>query len=92
LKTPEGIVHGRWVGQLPAFLRDQKYIRLERGLVRPTTHTLTVLAEPLGLLPYDLLCFPDQDDRRKVIDATRTSDEQTIRQVLKRLQGHHRSR
>lgn len=34
---------------------------MERGLVRPTVHTLAALAERLGCLLQDLLTFPDQE-------------------------------
>lgn len=44
---------------------------IERGLVRPTVHTLQVLADHLGVLPLDLLTFPDEDLRQALIDQTR---------------------
>lgn len=44
---------------------------IERGLVRPTAHTLKDLAEVLGVLPLDLLTFPEKDVRQDLIDRTR---------------------
>ncbi len=46
---------------------------IERGLVRPTVHTLKAIADRLGVLPLDLLCFPEADDRQRWIDRTRNS-------------------
>lgn len=44
---------------------------LERGLVRPTVHTLQALADRLGVLLVDLVCQPGRSDREHVIDQTR---------------------
>lgn len=55
---------------------------IEKGLVRPTAHTLKVLAEALDLLPLDLLTFPDQDDRQQLIDRTRHVEGAILRRWL----------
>ncbi len=55
---------------------------IERGLVRPTAHTLSVLAEALDLLPLDLVTFPDRDVRQQLIDRTRHVDVATLRRWL----------
>jgi transcriptional regulator with XRE-family HTH domain len=64
---------------------------IERGLVRPTAHTLKVIADGLGVLPLDLLTFPDQDERQKVIDATRESSPEALKRALRELSAHPRS-
>lgn len=56
---------------------------LERGLARPTIHTLKVLAERLEVDVLDLLTFPDQGDRQKLVDLTRHLGRGTIRKLLK---------
>ncbi|MDC3959560.1 helix-turn-helix domain-containing protein [Polyangium jinanense] len=56
---------------------------LERGLARPTIHTLRVLAERLEVDVLDLLTFPDQGDRQKLVDLTRHLGRGTIRKLLK---------
>jgi transcriptional regulator with XRE-family HTH domain len=45
---------------------------LEKGLVMPTVETLRVLAERLGVLPLDLINFPDDGSRESLIDMSRT--------------------
>ncbi|MDI3283772.1 helix-turn-helix transcriptional regulator [Polyangium sp. 15x6] len=56
---------------------------LERGLARPTIHTLRVLAERLEVDVLDLLTFPEQGDRQKLVDLTRYLRRGTIRKLLK---------
>ncbi|HQP38751.1 MAG TPA: helix-turn-helix domain-containing protein [Polyangiaceae bacterium] len=56
---------------------------IERGLVMPTVATLKVLAERLGVLPLDLVTFPEDDDRQRLVDATRSLPKGTIRKLLK---------
>ena len=58
---------------------------IERGLVRPTVHTLAVLAERLNVLPLDLLCFPDEDERQSLIEQTRSASPSSIRRLLRDL-------
>jgi transcriptional regulator with XRE-family HTH domain len=55
---------------------------IEKGLVRPTANTLKVLADSLGLLPLDLLTFPDDDLRQQLVDRSRNADAQTLRRWL----------
>lgn len=52
---------------------------IERGLARPTIYTLKVLADRLGALPLDLICFPDEDERQRLIDLTRNVPRGAIR-------------
>ena len=58
---------------------------LERGLARPTIHTLKVLADRLEVSVLDLLTFPEQGDRQKLVDLTRHLGRGTIRKLLKDL-------
>ena len=44
---------------------------MERGLVRPNIQTLKHIADGLGVKPLDLLTFPKQSMRYKLIDLTR---------------------
>ncbi len=55
---------------------------IEKGLVRPTAHTLKVLADALGLLPIDLLTFPGADLRQQLVERSRHVDAQTLRRWL----------
>jgi len=44
---------------------------MERGLVRPNIQTLKQIADGLGVLPLDLMTFPEDDIRQELIDLTR---------------------
>ncbi len=56
---------------------------LEKGLVMPTVATLNVLAERLEVLPLDLITFPEDDARQKLIDRTRQLSEKELRRINK---------
>lgn len=56
---------------------------IERGLARPTIYTLKVLADRLEVKLLDLVTFPDEDDRQRLIDATRRMSRGAIRKILK---------
>jgi transcriptional regulator with XRE-family HTH domain len=56
---------------------------IERGLARPTIYTLKVLADRLEVRMLDLVTFPDEDERQRLIDATRRMSRGTIRKILK---------
>ncbi len=56
---------------------------VERGLVRPNVQTLKQIAEGLGVLPLDLMTFPEQDARQKVIEATRDLAPRKLAEVLR---------
>ncbi|AUX43684.1 uncharacterized protein SOCE26_051360 [Sorangium cellulosum] len=60
---------------------------IERGLVRPTIHTLQVLADRLGVLLLDLVTFPEDDERQKLIDRTRLLPRGTLRKLVKELEA-----
>lgn len=59
---------------------------LERGLVRPTVHTLKSLADRLGVRLLDLVCFPDEDDTQRVVDSLRELPSGTVRKLLRELE------
>ncbi len=44
---------------------------LERGLVRPNIQTLKQIANGLGVLPLDLMTFPKEDLRQRLVNLTR---------------------
>jgi transcriptional regulator with XRE-family HTH domain len=44
---------------------------MERGLVRPNIQTLKQIADGLGVLPLDLMTFPQHDVRQRLVDLTR---------------------
>jgi transcriptional regulator with XRE-family HTH domain len=56
---------------------------LERGLARPTIQTLQVIADRLEVKLLDLVTFPEEDDRAKLIDSTRSMSATEIKRVLK---------
>jgi transcriptional regulator with XRE-family HTH domain len=56
---------------------------VERGLVRPNIQTLKQLADGLGVLPLDLLTFPEEDTRQRLVDATRKTSLRRLSQALR---------
>jgi transcriptional regulator with XRE-family HTH domain len=58
---------------------------IEKGLAVPTATTLAVLAEGLEALPLDLLTFPEDSAREKLIDVTRAASRKEIEAALARL-------
>ncbi len=55
---------------------------VERGLVRPNIQTLKQVADGLGVLPLDLLTFPKQGVRQKIIELTRELSVAKLREAL----------
>lgn len=55
---------------------------IERGLVRPTAHTLKALADGLGVQLADLVTFPDENDRERLFDLTRRMGAGHLRELL----------
>nr|WP_169508736.1 helix-turn-helix transcriptional regulator [Polyangium aurulentum] len=65
-------------------LRSKGHLsNIERGLARPTIYTLKVLADRLEVKLLDLVTFPDEDERQRLIDATRRMSRGAIRKILK---------
>ena len=58
---------------------------MERGLVRPTVATLKVLADRLGVLVADLVNDPDENDRARVLELTRTLSRGSLRRLVREL-------
>ncbi|MDX2055495.1 MAG: helix-turn-helix transcriptional regulator [Polyangiaceae bacterium] len=56
---------------------------IEKGLVLPTIQTLSLLAERLGTELVDLLTFPDESDRHRLIDLSRSMKVGTIRRLVR---------
>lgn len=60
---------------------------VERGLVRPNVQTLKQIAEGLGVLPLDLMTFPGDDPRQKLIEATRDLSPRKVAELLRLARG-----
>lgn len=56
---------------------------MERGLVRPNIQTLKQVADGLGVLPLDLLTFPKNDLRQRLIELTRKLTARRIASVIR---------
>jgi transcriptional regulator with XRE-family HTH domain len=67
-------------------LRSKGHLsNLERGLVMPTLATLRVLAEGLGVGVVDLVNDPDEGDRAKLIELTRSLPPGVLRKLIREL-------
>lgn len=55
---------------------------IERGLVRPTAHTLRTLSERLGVELADMVTFPDAGDRGRLFELTRRMAATRVRTLL----------
>jgi transcriptional regulator with XRE-family HTH domain len=55
---------------------------IERGLARPTIRTLKVLADRLGVKLLDMVTFPDEDARQRLVDRSRDMQRGPIRKLL----------
>jgi transcriptional regulator with XRE-family HTH domain len=56
---------------------------VEKGLARPTVETLATIAERLEVKLLDLVTFPDEDDRARLVDRTRGMTKGTVRRLLR---------
>lgn len=56
---------------------------IEKGVVRPTTATLVMLADRLQVDLLDLFTFPDESPRQRLIDLTRRMKPGTIRRLVR---------
>ncbi len=56
---------------------------VEKGLARPTVETLATIAERLEVKLLDLVTFPDEDDRARLVDRTRGMTRGTVRRLLR---------
>ncbi|MCC6898775.1 MAG: helix-turn-helix transcriptional regulator [Polyangiaceae bacterium] len=60
---------------------------IEKGLVRPTLPTLVVLAERLEVDLLDLVTFPEDSPRQRLVDLTRGMKPGTIRRLVREAEG-----
>lgn len=60
---------------------------IEKGLVRPTLQTLAILAERLEVDLLDLLTFPEESPRQRLVDLTRQMTAGTIRRLVRDAEG-----
>jgi len=58
---------------------------LERGLLRPTANTLNQLAQHLGVDLLDLVTFPADSPRQRLVTLTRHLSPGTVRKLLREL-------
>lgn len=56
---------------------------MERGLVRPNVQTLKQVAEGLGVQPLDLLTFPKDGLRQRLIELTRKLSARRIAATIR---------
>lgn len=77
--TLEKLAYESEVGS-KGFLSD-----VEKGLARPTVETLQAIAERLDVSLLDLVTFPDEGDRQKLVDRTRRLSKGTIRKLLREM-------
>ena len=82
LRTERGITAERLAFESElgskGFLSD-----IESGRARPSLQTLQVIAEYLEVLLVDLLTFPENTDRERLIDQTRFLSPGVIRRLLR---------
>lgn len=55
---------------------------IEKGLAVPTATTLATLAEGLETLPLDLLTFPENGPREKLVDMTRGLSKKELDAII----------
>ena len=60
---------------------------IENGLVLPTLQTLTTLAERLDVELFDLLTFPEESPRQRLVDLTRRMTPGTVRRMIRDSEG-----
>ncbi len=75
--TLEKLAYESEVGS-KGFLSD-----IEKGLARPTVETLATVAERLGVKLLDLVTFPDEDERARLVDRTRRMTKGAVRRLLR---------
>ena len=75
--TLEKLAYESEVGS-KGFLSD-----VEKGLARPTVETLSAIADRLEVALLDLVTFPDEDERQRLVDRTRALTKGTVRELLR---------
>jgi transcriptional regulator with XRE-family HTH domain len=56
---------------------------IEKGLVLPSLPTLALLADRLAVDLLDLVTFPSESDRQKLVDVTRGLKAGTVRRMIR---------
>lgn len=88
LRTEAGITLEKLAYESAGHALSKGYVSdIEAGKKVPSLQVVDALARRLGLPTFDLLVFPDQGLREQVVEATRRADEETLRRVLKVLEG-----
>ena len=77
--TLEKLAYESEVGS-KGFLSD-----VEKGLARPTVETLQAIADRPEVALLDLVTFPDEGDRQRLVDRTRQLSKGTIRKLLREM-------
>lgn len=77
--TLEKLAYESEVGS-KGFLSD-----VEKGLARPTVETLQAIADRLEVELFDLVTFPDEGDRQRLVDRTRRLPKGTIKKLLREM-------
>jgi transcriptional regulator with XRE-family HTH domain len=80
--TSEGLAYAAE----PSFSKGQ-LSTIEGGLALPTARTLATLADGLDLLPFDLLVFPDDGARQRLVDLTRKLSSAQLRAVTAQVEA-----
>jgi transcriptional regulator with XRE-family HTH domain len=86
LREEEGMSMGELAAQSKGLSKGH-VSSIEQGLVRPTSHTLKVLADGLGVLPLDLLTFPWRSLRQRLVDITRRVSSLDLAATFERLRA-----
>lgn len=60
---------------------------IEKGLVLPTLPTLVLLAERLGVDLLDLVTFPEDSPRQRLVALTREMTPGTVRRLIRDARG-----
>lgn len=55
---------------------------VERGLVRPNIQTLKQIADGLGVLPLDLMTFPTESLRERLVEISRSLRTRGLRSAI----------
>jgi transcriptional regulator with XRE-family HTH domain len=69
----------------PPFSKGQ-LSTIENGLAVPTATTIATLAEGLEVVPLDLLTFPEDDARQRLVDLTRRLTPTQIRGLVSQVE------
>jgi transcriptional regulator with XRE-family HTH domain len=60
---------------------------IEKGLVLPTLPTLELIAARLGVELLDLVTFPEESERHRLVDVSRGMRPGTVRRLIRDAKG-----